>query len=280
MVIKSVIRDDQGRMLVLREDASLNCRTALNVGFMDDQLYSGVGLFLFQTIENVRQGDNDTLIYDQKWNGNGVLPKEKFDQWAYQATNQAIIARLKTICNQTALAQSLGNTYVTESKFESILLSMSGTKNAEPISPCVKFLNINNDFINIESPGLLLQLREKHTDAFDRFNSSLLSVSEELQETRPELFEIKCKALFEKDIMPQVDEIRSAIGKISSGFVNGTLSSFCGIGLAVSSGSVMPLVPSLLLSAAHGLSETLPAVRQAQLMKKKPAYIWHRLVKN
>lgn len=279
-LIKSVIRDDQGRMLVLSEDASLNRRTALNVRFKDDQIYSGVGLFLFQTLENIREGKNKDLIYEQKWDQDGILPKEKFDRWAYQATNQAIIARLKAICNQTELAQSLGNTYITESKFESILLSLSHTKNAEQISPCVKFFNVNNDFLSIESPSLLLQLREKYTDAFDRFNSSLLSVSEELHETKPEAFERKCKVLFEKDIMPQVDEIRNAIGQISSGFVKGTLTSFCGVGLAVSTGSVAPLVPSLLLSAAQGLSETLPAVRQVQLMKRKPGYIWHRLVKS
>ena len=279
-LIKSVVRDEQGRMLVLREDASLNRRTALNVGFKDDQLYSGVGLFLFQTMENIREGDDKSLIYDQRWDKDGVLPKEKFDQWAYQATNQAIIARLKAICNQTELAQSLGNTYITESRFESVLLSLSHSKNAEQISPCVRFFNVNNTFINIESPSLLLHLREKHTNAFDRFNSSLLSVSEELHQTTAEAFERKCKALFEKDIMPQVEEIRNAIGQISSGFVKGTFSSFCGIGLALSTGSVAPLVPSLLLSAAQGLSETLPAVRQVQLMKKKPAYIWHKLVKS
>lgn len=279
VLIKSVIRDDQGRMLVLNEDASLNRRTALNIEFKDDQLYSGVGLFLFQTTENIREGDGKTLVYDQVWDKDGVLPKEKFERWAYQATNQAIIARLKAICNQTELAQNLGHTYITESKFESVLLSLSHSKNAEQISPCVKFFNINNEFVSIESPSLLLQLREKHTGAFDRFNLSLLSVSEELHGTQPEAFERKCKALFEKDIMPQVDEIRNAIGQISSGFVKGTLSSFCGVGLAVSTGSVAPLVPSLLLSAAQGLSETLPAVRQLQLMKKKPAYIWHRLVK-
>ncbi|MGG7647931.1 hypothetical protein ACQ4OB_07860 [Pseudomonas sp. ES4] len=278
-ILKSVLRDDNGQMLILREDANVKRRTALHVGFKDDQLYSGVGLFLHQTIENARKGAGNTIAYEPNWDSNGVLSQEQFERWAYQATNQAIIARLKAIYNQTSLAQKLGHTYITESSFESTLLSLSHTKSAEPISPCVRFFNVNEEFINIESPQTIIELRDKYPRAFDRFNGSLVSVSEELHGVSSESFDRKCQNLFHKEIMPQVDEVRSAIGQISSGFTKGTLSSFCGVGLAINTGSVAPLISTLLLTAAQGLSETLPALREFQLMKGRPAYIWHRLIK-
>ena len=53
-------------------------------------------------------------LYQQHWDKDGVLSEEKFKHWAYQATNQAIIARLKAICNQVSRAQELGHTYITD----------------------------------------------------------------------------------------------------------------------------------------------------------------------
>ncbi|WP_157943542.1 hypothetical protein [Pseudomonas orientalis] len=278
-ILKSVIPDDRGGMLILKENAHVKRRTALHVGFKDDVLYSGVGLFLHQTMENVRKGEGNTLLYDQTWDQNAVLAEEKFQRWAYQATNQAIIARLKAIYNQTTLAHSLGHTYITESSFESTLLSLSNSKSAEVISPCVRFFNVNEQFVSIESPNTIIELRDKYSHAFDRFNGSLISVSQELNGVSPEQFDRKCKALFHSEVMPQVDQVRSAIGQISSGLAKGTLASFCGIGLAISTGSVAPLMTSLLLSAAAGAVEAIPAVREYQLMRTRPAYVWHRLIR-
>lgn len=277
-VLKSVVMDNEGQMLVLREEASVKRRTALNVDFKNDRVYSGVSLFRFETMENFK-GEDGKFSYEKRWDKDGVLPEKKFKHWAYQATNQAIIARLKAICNQVSLAQELGHTYITESEFESTLLSLSNTQGVKPISPCVKFLNLNDSFINVESPHTIIELRNKHSIAFERFNNSLISVSEELHGINAEDFDRKCRALFHNEIMPQVDEMRSAIGQIGSGFLKGTLASFCGVGLAISTGSAVSLVPSLLASVSLGLTETLPALREFQLKKKRPGYIWHRLAK-
>lgn len=276
--LKSVIMDGEGRTLVLSEDASVKRRTALNVNFTNDRLYSGVGLFKYMTIEDVKI-DGDNVTYKQHWDKNGVLSEEDFKHWAYQATNQAIIARLKAICNQASLAQELGYTYITESEFESTLLSLSNTKGAKQISPCVRFLGLNDSFLNIESPHTIIELREKHPTAFERFNNSIISVSEELHGIDEDRFESKSRTLFEQEIMPQIDEVRSAVGQISSGLVKGTTTSLCGVGLAICTGSVVPLVSSLVISAMQGVSESLPALREFQLTKKRPSYIWHRLAK-
>ena len=266
-------------MLVLREDAYVKRRTALNVGFIDDVIYSGVSLFLFQTIKNVKERNDGTLSIQQHWDSKSTLSEKKFNQWAYQATNQAILARLKAIYNQSFLSQKLGHTYVTESPFESHLLSLSGTKNAQNVSPSVKFMDVIDSFINIDSPETIIILREKYPIAFDRFNKSLLSVTDELQSTEESLFERKCASLFHKEILPQVDELRDIINQINTSITKGTLASFGGIAAAIATGSVLPLIPALMLSAAGGLTEAIPAISSYQLQKKRPVFIWHKIVK-
>jgi len=277
-VLKSAIAGDDNDMYVLKEEAHIKRRSALVVTFKNDRLYSGVTLFKHSTNDGFRREGN-RIYYRETWDKNEILPEKKFKHWAYQATNQAIMARLKAICNQSTLAQELGNTYITESEFESKLLSLSNTTGTETISPCVKFLNLNNSFINIESPATIVKLREKYPSAFERLNNSLLSVSDELHGTDGVTFERKCEALFHREIMPQVDEIRGVVGQIGAGFMKGTLVSLGGIGLAISTGSAVSLVPSLLLSISTGLTETLPAIRQLQSHKRRPGYIWHRLIK-
>lgn len=278
VILKSAIAGKNDDMYVLSEDAFIKRRTALSVTFRNDTIYSGVGLFKHMTMEDI-QRDGERLRFRQHWDKDGTLPEEKFRHWAYQATNQAIMARLKAICSQTALAQELGHTYITESEFESHLLSLSNTSDAQTISPAVKFLELNDKFISIQDPTKIIELREKHPDAFYRFNHTLISASDELHGLEESEFEKKSRVLFNKEILPQVDEVRQAVGQISSGFVKGALGSLSGVGLAIATGSAVSLVPSLLASISYGLTETLPAVRQLQSYKKRPGYIWHRLVK-
>ena len=275
--LKSTITED-GRVFVLQEDASIKRRSALTVTFENDRFYSGVSMFRFERMENFKSSDGK-LHYDKRWDKDEILSEEKFKQWAYQATNQAIMARLKAICNQASLAQKLGHTYITESEseFESTLLSLSNTQGAEPISPGVKFLNLNESFLNIESPNTIIELRNKYSTAFERFNSTLISASEDLHGVEIEEFNRKCKTLFQNEIMPQVDEIRSAIGQISSGLLKGTLTSLSSVSLAISTGSTIALVPALIATATMALSETIPTLRELQLKKQRPGYIWHRL---
>lgn len=117
--IKSVIRDDKGRMLVLNENAAVSRRTALNISFKDDFWVSGVSLYLFQTLENCEKNSKGELICQQVWDPEGCLDKEQFEVWSYQSINQAMRSRLIHIYNESYLAGITGHTYITESSFES-----------------------------------------------------------------------------------------------------------------------------------------------------------------
>ncbi|GAB3483070.1 hypothetical protein [Marinomonas epiphytica] len=268
-ILRSVFMDDKGRMLRLTESAEVRRRTALNVSFKDDYWHSGVSLYLFQTLEN-------GVI---TWDKDGILSKEKFKQWAYQTINQAIRARLINIYNETCLASKMGHTYVTESSFESKFLAMSGHLDCSSGSIPAKFLEANNSFINIESPKTIIELRGKYSTAFERFNYSLMSVTEELSCVAPENFKAKAELLFHKEIMPQINEIRDNVNSISSSGVKGVLSSLVGFSAAIATGSSLPLIPALMCSVSAGVAEAFPSISHQQRLKKRPAYIWHRVTK-
>lgn len=279
VLLKSVILNDKGEMLILNEDADVNRRSAIHVGFKNDLLHSGVSLYLYQTIDGYQKNDDGSINVTPQWDKNQKLSKERFDLWSYQTVNQAMLARLKAIYDQSFLAEKLGNTYITESDFESKILSFSESDSANKISPAVKFLSINDSFVQIESPNQILELRNKFGSAFERFNASLLTVSDELQNISSDQFQIKSQRLLHSEILPQVDEYRDSIRQVQHGVVKGALVSIGGLALGIAAGTVLPLIPALMYSSASALTESLPAISSLQSNKKKPSYIWHRITK-
>lgn len=276
--LKSVVRDEKGRMLVLNEDASKKRRPALSVGFGADFWKKGVQLYLFQTIEKVGEADGG-IECRQVWEPDKFLDEETFERWSYQTINQAMRVRLRNIYNETKLAGDLGHTYITESEFESDLLSRSGTKNISPSNRPCRFLDANKALINVATPEMIVELREKYPVAFERFNSSVLYAVEHLRDVEPENFEIQAQLYFNNEILPQIDELRRNVRTIARSATKGVLVSLGGITTAMLSGSSLPLVPSLLVAAAGGASETLDSVGRHQDFKKTPVYIWHRVTK-
>jgi len=276
--LRSVVRDEKGRMLVLNEDASKKRRPALNVGFSGDFWKKGVQLYLFQTIEKVGEA-GDSIECRQVWEPDKFLDDETFKRWSYQTINQAMRVRLRNIYNETKLAGDLGHTYITESEFESDLLSRSGTENISSLNGPCRFLNANKALINVATPETVVELRERYPVAFERFNSSVLYAVEHLKDVEPDNFEIQAQLYFNNEILPQIDELRRNARTISRSATKGVLVSLGGITTAMLSGSSLPLVPSLWVAAAGGASETLDSVGRHQDFKKTPVYIWHRVTK-
>jgi hypothetical protein len=277
--LKSVVRTEKGEMLILSEDAYKNRRTALNVEFLNDYWKRGVSLYLNETLENCKENESGHLVCQKVWDSKGKLEKVKFRTWAYQAINQAMRCRLNNIYNETFLAERLGHTYITESSFESKFMAMSGDTNCSTGSISAKFLKANNSFINIDSPSTILELRDKYSEAFERFNYSLQYITEELSGVDPELFDRKAENLFHKEILPQVDEIRDNANSISSSGIKGALGSLVGLSAAIATGSSLPLITALMSTVSSSLTEAFPAISQQQRFKKRPAYIWHRVTK-
>lgn len=268
-ILQSVIKNDEEQFLILNESADVSRRVALHVSFKDDYWHSGVGLYLFQKYENNKI----------TWNKDEILGKESFEAWAYQTINQAMRARLIDICNESKLASSTGHTYITESSFESTFMAMSGSSNHSLEALPARFLQANESFIAIDSPKTILELRNKHSIAFERFNFTLQSISEELSNVDSSDFERKASSLFYKEVSPQIDEIRDNANSIISSGIKGVLLSMTGFSMAIATGSSLPIISSLLCTASNGLTELLPAVSQQQSLKSRPAYIWHKITK-
>ena len=278
-ILKSVIKNDSNEMLVLPEEAYISKRKALKVGFKDDYRFSGNNLYMYFSITELEEQANGSLQFCSEWNSKETLNEEEFNNWAYQSINQTIRSRLSNIYNETYLATTLGHTYVTESKFESDLLAMSGIENHSEDHNAVKFLELNNDFFNIESPEQIIELRTKYSSAFEQFNCSIREVTEELSGLNKNEFEQKSKTLLDKEIRPQINEIRDNIQSISSGITKGFLVSLGGISLAIATGTAIPFISALMFSVAGGLTEALPSVSTYENKKKRPEYIWHRITK-
>ena len=119
---------------------------------------------------------------------------------------------------------------------------MAGHSEFSTGSVSAKFLQANSGFVNIDSPSTIIELRDKHSAAFERFNYSLLCAADELNGLEPEEFEQKAELYFHKEIMPQIDAFRDSINSISSSGVKGTLASLVGISAAIATGSSLSLI--------------------------------------
>jgi hypothetical protein len=132
-------------------------------------------------------------------------------------------------------------------------------------------------FANFSFTGI--ELRTKYGIAFERFNYSLQHISEELSGISPDKFDEKAKILFHSDVLPQIDELREKIGSVTRAGLKGGLATLVGLSAAIATGSTVPLIPAIMLGVAGALTETFPLASQKINLKKKPAYIWHRVTK-
>lgn len=279
-IIKSAMRNDEGDFLILKELGSVNRRPALFVSFKDDYWRGGVQLYLNQTMEKIKNVEGGVEVR-QIWDESKRLDKTFYDVWSYQAVNQAMRVRLKNIYNETVFANDLGHTYVTESKFESGLLSLAGIDNGVTAQNPCRFIEANSALLNIGSPNLIVELREKYPVAFENFNSSLLYMMERLRETNEGDFEERSRLYFKNEILPQVEEIRSNAKSLSRSIASGTVVSLGGLAFSmITGGGSLPLIPSLLYVASQAAPGVYEPFMQQRGFKKKPAYIWHRLSNN
>lgn len=273
-VVNSVVRDEKGRMLVLNGNAYEKRHSALNVSFKNDYWINGVSGYLFQTIESHEKTEEGNLNCKAVWDPKMILSEDKFNQWANQSINQAMRSRLAQIYNETYVAEQIGHTYITESSFESKMLGMSGDSSPNMPTDAVRFLNANQTFLRLERPETILELRAKHSLAFKQFNATLISISEELSDIDPDLFDKKAQALYSKEIYPQVEEIRKNVNLIQTGSATGFLTGVSGLVAAIAMSKALPIIPALMLPTLIG---ALPGLNNRRLLNKKPGYIWHRM---
>jgi hypothetical protein len=279
-IIKPVVlRKDSGALVIRKEPVKEPCR-AISISFAGDFSQSSASIYFYHTMQADEVNREDGRIkVSLKWEPEKPLREDIFDAWVNQSINRTILARLGSISSEIRLATSLNHSYVTESEFESELLAQSGFRGEDAASGAINFLNTNEALIEIPSPEDVVRLREKHSDAFERFRATLLSVGEKLQGVDPDQFQEKAERLYHTDVQPQIDEIQKSVRAVCTSIVKGALVSLGGVAFALASGTAIPLVAASLYAASGALTETLPALSEYMSGRKKPEYIWKRLRK-
>lgn len=272
------IHEKSGNLMVLNKPACEPCN-AIHVSFSDDNSALEGKIYFYTELEDLATDFDGGRYIGIKWNPNLKLGKKMFDVWVYQSINRAIINKLQRIASEYFIARTIDHSYITESCFEAELMAQSGFNAESSLSNALNFLEANNTLIELKSPKIALDLREKHTTAFDRFRISLLEIADKLVGTPQDKFQEKAERLYITEIQPQIDEIQKKLKDISLAGSKGIFVSLGSIALAVASGSSIPLIPGILYSLQGTLSETLPAVSDYLNMRKRPEFIWMKLKK-
>jgi hypothetical protein len=274
-----ILHKESGSLLIPKEPVKEPCR-AISISFANDYTKSGVNTyFLHRTeVEEIERASG-RIKMRMSFAPGEPLDQDFFDAWVYQSINRTIIARLQAIASEVRLASSINHSYITESQFESLLLSKCGFKGEDASAKALNFLKVNDSLIKIPSAGELVRLREKHAKAFSRFRASLLATAEKLQGVSPDQFPEKAERLYRTDIQPQIDEIRKSIRSISTSLRKGALQSLGVVALAIASGTALPLIAASLYVTSNALTETLPALSDYMSSRRKPEYIWKQIQK-
>lgn len=252
----------------------------ISIAFAKDLPLPQESLYLLWDQRVTEQVDESHFKFAQTLDWDSPPTKELFDAWVYQSVNQAILARLSGISRELSVAERLGASYLTESDFEAELCGMScGDVSAlgSRVS-AVNFLSANAPFLELDNPVLVAQLRSSNPILFERFQQSLLAVTNELSGNN-ENFEDRAKQLFESEIRPQLDELNAALIKVAAGIGGGVTLGGAAVAVAVLTGPALPLAALLGIGAATAVGEALPSIGEYLSQRPGPAYIWKQLAK-
>jgi hypothetical protein len=143
----------------------------------------------------------------------------------------------------------------------------------------VNFLRASETMIAIDKASSVLKLRERNKQAFERFRSTILELSEQLTGLSDDEFNIKARRLFLTNIQPQIDEIKKAAASIITSATKGDLVSLGGIALVLTTGSTIPFISAALFTTSGVFAEALPSISEYLQKRRGPEYIWSELVK-
>lgn len=279
-IISEVAPDPKGGGVVVWDKPPEKPTRGITVAFKNDRPSPHESVYFLYDQRIIEKIDETHFKFAQTLDWNSPPDKELFDAWLYQSVNQTILARLSGIAREMSVAERLGATYLTESGFEAELCGMSCGDLTGPGSrvSAVNFLSANSPFLKLEDPSLVARLRSSNPVLFERFQQSLLSVTNELS-GNSENFEERAKQLFEQDIRPQIDELNAAFIKVAAGIGSGVVLGGAAVAVAVLTGPALPLAALLGIGAATAVGEALPSVGEYLSRRPGPAYVWNQLAK-
>jgi hypothetical protein len=267
------------RGFVIYDHAPPTPTRGIAVTFADDFDPFGMQIYLLSQMEVLDRAKHH-FRFSQKLDWNDPPDKATFDAWVYQSINRTIINRIQSVAREIGVSQRINATYLTESKFEAELcgcpyqLSAPGRERLD----AVNFLNANFPYLKIDSAATLARLRGDNAPLFERWQRTLLAAAEQLNGCDQD-FDYRAQQLFEKEIRPQVDELRRALTK-AGGQVGGAALLTAGtIGMALLSNAALPFAAVLGLGALTVGGYALPTVTEYLSKRNGPAFLWSKLTK-
>lgn len=279
----AIVREMQpgldGKGLIVLDNPPKTPARGVCIDFRNDYSVTGPSFYLLYETEILEKVDEEHYKFSQRLDWDSPPEKPLFDAWVYQSINRTIIARIDSVARELSVAHKLRSNYLTESKFEATVCGMKS--GSEPVKGsqamnAVNFLNANASFLRLDDPLILARLRTDHANRFERWQLSLLSICDELNGVNDD-FEIRAKQLFEKEVQPQLEELKTALLKLGGGIGGATLLSAGTIGMALLSNTALPFAAVLALGAAAAGGRSIPSIAEYISKRKGPAFIWSKL---
>lgn len=279
-IVREMKPGPNGKGLLVLNDTPKTPTRGICVEFRNDYTVTGSSFYLLHEIEVLEQIDDEHIKLAQRLDWNKPPDKPMYDAWVYQSVNKTIIARIDSVARELGVAQQLGSSYLTESEFEATVCGM--TSESEPrkdqSANAVNFLNANASFLKLNDPLILARLRTDHPGIFERWQLSLLSICDELNGVGDD-FETRANQLFEKEVRPQLEELKGALIKLGGGIGGATLLTSGTIGMALLSNAALPFAAVLALGAAAAGGRAIPSIAEYASKRKGPSFIWNKLSK-
>jgi hypothetical protein len=261
--------------LVVVDKPEIQRTRTIGIRFRDDDVTSGMGIHRYSTMQpEGRNPDGSYRVVFDVFNET-PLDEATYKSWVEQCFNKDVGMRLQNIGEELILANTLGVPYLTESQFETELLSKAGVSSSGEATDPISFLEANLGSLAVDDPQIVFRLRTDAALLLTRFRDSLENIADKLQGVSPSEFTAKSQQLFRTEIESQIEEIRTTQDKLFMGAVAGAVT----FGFALLTGNVLPVsavIPVLLAGAGVGALPTVPDYLKG---KRRPEFIWQKLVR-
>jgi hypothetical protein len=277
-IVREVMPGPDGKGLVVLNDAPKTPTRGVCIEFQNDYTVNGSAFYLLHKMEVIERLNDGHYRFAQHLDWNDPPDKPHYDAWVYQSINKTVIARIESIARELGVSQQLQSSYLTESGFEAAICSMSSESKPrnDQSTNAVNFLNANAEFLKLDDPLILARLRTDHAKIFERWQLSLLYICDELSGVG-DSFETQAKQLFEKEVQPQLDELKAALIKLGGEIGGASLLTAGTIGMALLSNTALPFAAVLGLGATAAGGRAIPSVADYASKRRGPSFIWNKL---
>lgn len=278
-LIRDAILDRSTGHLIIPQRPKQDPSRSIAVAFKNDNVNAGMVYFYQEMRYEGETPDGKLMKVSFEVDFDKPISKAAYDAWVEQSVNRTVLNRLSAVGAETHVASRLQATYLTESAFESRLLSLAGgiVSPAGSSDRAVNFLRTNADCLRLDDPNVVLRLRRQSPSVFAAFRQALMDAASELQGCDPENFPTEAQRVLRRCIRSHSDAVRQCVRNAIAGSVGGALVATNSISLALLSGVSLPLGAIAAVIASGAAGTALPSISEYLDRRKQPEHILWKL---